>query len=311
VVLGPISTTSAPLRFSIQRTVPTLPAGTTCIEDDVAFQSSGCVDTTNPKTIQFGDDQLDSTGKANLLVVAGSSAGVLGYGWAPEITPGAGVAVAVPAWLPPVNRPLTLSPVAQSVGVTPAIGASGIIYPANDAFRFVSPTDQLQTSLLVPPAGVGDEGVVIFRSILGIVITDSSTFDAATAFLPAATDLVFTPIATIGNTSESLSYSLQGATGVVLTENWLDGGVDNRTIVVAPATGEMVIPDLEGLMIPMRPGVTVDVTLWGFDVTGMTDAQFRQRARGFLRAVSPGGLQPFPDPGPGKKFRATSATTTR
>jgi len=294
--------------FSIQRTVPALPSGTTCIENDLAFQATGCVDVTSPKTIQFGNDQLDSTGKANLMTVAGSSSDVLGFGWVPGIAPGAGVAVDVPAWLPPVATPFTLSHLAQSAGVTPVVGMNGILYPVNKAFKSVAATDNTQLSLPMPPASVGDRRAVMLRNISGVVVTDPPGFDGAN-FLPPASNLVFTPFP-ITNTSETLTYSLPGATGVVLVESWPGNGVTSTTIVVAPATGEMVIGDFGSHMIPFN-GNPVTVTMYGFDLGGASDAEFRHLARGLVRAVSGGGLQPLPDVGAGNVLRESVMQITR
>src|SRR5262249_2060032 len=154
-----------------------------------------------------------------------------------------GVPVAVPAWLPAVAHPVTLSHVASPMNVNTMIAMNGIVTLANESFRFINPTDFLQTTMPVPPAGVGERVLFFYRNPTSRVVTESSTFDASTDFLPVATNLVFSP-SPISSSSFNLSYSLDGATGVVLHESWMTTGGFVQVTVTAPATGQMVVLDL-------------------------------------------------------------------
>lgn len=303
IVLGRINTNPDGGGFSVQRTFEAVPPGTTCVSNDVGARPAGCVDVANPKTVNFGNDDLDSTGKANLLLAAVSSLpNVLAYAWAPGIAPVAGGSVAASAWQASVAQPMTIAHINPSIGVVPGVGMNGIFISSSSAtFRVLTPTDLFTTMAHVPPAGIGDHVLYRFQAS-GLVISDATTFDAAADVLPQATSPTFSTDPRTGKAV--LSYGgLPASSFVVLKSDASEGSFAKQTIVVAPATGQLTVPDL--FHQPALPGGASNRSLWGIDDDGLSAAEFRQRNRELFRAASI--VQgPMPDPGPGHVFRATN-----
>ena len=264
---------------------------------------------------------VDTTGKLNVLDRAASAAGAVStaYGFAAGIPPTVGVdaPAAIPAWVPAVDRSVTLANVPANPGglsVMNGAGMNGQFY-ADATTQTTIPGGATSLALTGTPNGIGQGHVHMYRvgfsPLERWLETDSSQFDFNN-LIPAATNiaLVFQQSGTL---PIAVTYDVPpGMTGIIMHLHWSPFAQNDPStdqFFVAPPTGRVDISPADSGSINTRE-LPVTIDLVAIHVTGWTYSDLKRNYTRFVAAAAFG--VPFFPPyiGPGVTLRQTVTTVT-